>query len=72
MAEVQGQTQKVHRLGSKQSGAWGHIRGWNIGVAVEIDHVDGHDVVKVYRTGGSKRPHVREFIVEFTDETVPA
>ena len=71
MAEVQGQTQGVHRLGSKQSGAWGHVRGWNIGVVVEIAHVDGSDVVRVYRTGGSSQPHVREFIGEFTDEKVP-
>jgi hypothetical protein len=72
MAEVQGQSQKVHRVGSKESGAWGHIRGWNTGVIVEIRFVDGRDVVTIWRTGGSNSPYSRKFVAEFSDEKVPA
>ena len=39
--------------GTKGSGISAHVRGWNIGARVEISHVDGKDVVRVIRTGGS-------------------
>ena len=43
--------------GTVQSGLSAHIRGWNIGVSVEMDVDDqGNDVVKVFQTGGSNSP----------------
>jgi hypothetical protein len=41
------------RRGSKTSGLSGHLRGWNIGVRVELTHRDGVDVIEVYQTNGS-------------------
>jgi len=42
------------RMGTENSGIWGHIRGWNVGVEV-VGGVDseGNDVFTVYATGGS-------------------
>lgn len=71
MAEVQGQTLAVHRLGSKQSGAWGHVRGWDVGARVEISYENGQDVVRVYKTCGS-RGGSSELIAEFSGEPVNA
>ncbi len=43
------------RLGSKNSGISGHIRGWDIGgkVIVEWNEERQEDVVTIYLTGGS-------------------
>lgn len=67
-AAIQGHRGEASRLGTKQSGISGHIRGWNVGVAVYISHVDGKDVVSVYRTTGSNGcGYDRTLIAEFTD-----
>jgi hypothetical protein len=52
-ANIQGNRGEATRMGTKSSGLSGHIRGWNVGARVEVSHEDGHDVVRVYRTGGS-------------------
>ena len=54
-------------MGTKSSGIEGHIRGWNIGAKVYVDHVDGKDVVRVYRTKGSSGFGSGELIAEFTE-----
>ena len=43
------------RTGSKNSGIWAHIRGWDVGVKIcgRYDETTGKDVFDVYRTGGS-------------------
>lgn len=41
------------RIGTKNSGLEGHIRGWDSGVRVVAAHEDGKDVFYVYRTKGS-------------------
>lgn len=53
-SEIQGNRGMTSRIGTKNSGIWGHIRGWNTGVEVS-GYVDkeGRDVFKVYATGGS-------------------
>jgi hypothetical protein len=65
-AEIQGNRGLASRQGSKSSGIWGHIRGWNIGALVTCDHIDGRDVVRVYRTSGSNGGENDELIAEFT------
>lgn len=53
IASIQGNRGESTRLGSKSSGISASASGWNIGARVRIDHVDGKDVVRVFRTGGS-------------------
>lgn len=60
---------EVTKTGTKQSGMSAHIRGWDTGVKVELSHVNGEDVVKVYRTGGSNRNHDYILIAQYTQRT---
>lgn len=55
-AEIQGARGRASRLGTKQSGMWAHVRGWDIGVRIDIMHRDGRDIIMVYKTGGSTNP----------------
>ena len=48
--EVKGNRGKTSRCGSKASGIWGHIRGWNLGVFVDCRVVDGKDFLRPKRT----------------------
>ena len=52
-AEIQGNRGGASRMGSKDSGITGHIRGWHIGARVSCDHEDGFDVVEITGTKGS-------------------
>ena len=53
-AEIQGTAGSATRQGSKSSGIWGHIRGWNLGVRVDgFVNGKGNDHFRVYRTSGS-------------------
>jgi hypothetical protein len=57
-AEIQGSRERVTCMGTKLSGIAGHIHGCHTGVRVEIDW-DVRlclDHVRVYFTGGSRRP----------------
>jgi len=67
-ASIQGNRGSASRLGTKQSGISGHIRGWNVGAQVEINHENGKDVVRVYATNGSAG-HLRTLIAEFSEDT---
>ena len=53
-ADIQGNRGEATRMGSKDSGINGHIRGWGSGARVQcsVDR-DGNDVVDVYATSGS-------------------
>lgn len=54
MGSLQGSRGEATRTGTKTSGIGAHVRGWNTGVRVFVDHDSpGVDVVYVYRTGGS-------------------
>ena len=64
-ASIEGSRGEATRAGTKQSGMTGHIRGWDIGARVELSHVDGRDIVRVYRTGGS-HGYKSELIAEFS------
>lgn len=52
------------RRGFASRGMTAHVRGWDIGVYVDVRHVDGKDVFTVYRSGGSNQPSLREKIAE--------
>lgn len=52
-ASIQGQRGEATRMGSASSGIRGHVRGWNVGVAVEGRDDSGRDVFDVFATGGS-------------------
>lgn len=53
--ELQGNRRKVTRCGDKRSGMWCHVRGWHVGVEVEIvyDEKNDQDVITISRTTGS-------------------
>lgn len=60
------------RLGSKNSGASAGVAGWNTGVNVEIRHIDGKDVVFVWRTKGSNAHGFGTHLVAtWKDDEVP-
>lgn len=74
MAQFYGEIQgfaKTHasRRRSKSSGLWSHIRGWNIGVEVNVKHDDktGYDVISIYKTGGSNDSNRKELITEISE-----
>jgi len=50
---IQGCRGEVSRLGGKESGLRVTANGWHIGIRVELDHVNGKDIVTAYLTGGS-------------------
>lgn len=50
---LKGNRGQASRLGSKQSGLSVTANGWNDGVRIEVQHIDGQDHFFVWRTGGS-------------------
>ena len=54
-AEIQGNRGAATRMGGKESGIWGHIRGWGVGARVDCryDEKTDSDIVFVYATKGS-------------------
>jgi len=53
---MQGARGETTRCGTKTSGMWAHIRGWDVGCSVQLVHENGKDIVHVYKTGGSNYP----------------
>ncbi|VVB53332.1 Uncharacterised protein [uncultured archaeon] len=53
---MQGNRGQATRMGTKQSGLSGHVRGWNLGARVEAHEVAGQDIIEVAVTGGSNNP----------------
>lgn len=41
------------RCGTPSSGIWAHVRGWNLGIEVCGQVIDGHDNFVAYATTGS-------------------
>ena len=52
-ADIQGNRGAATRMGTKDSGIAGHIRGWKCGARVSCDCVNGEDVCTVTATAGS-------------------
>ena len=55
-ASIQGNRSEATRMGTPNSGIYGHVRGWDIGARVDcaVD-TDGNDIVTVRITRGSNR-----------------
>ena len=68
-ASIQGNRGEASRMGSKNSGIEGHIRGWNIGARVVcfVDKKTGKDTVRVFKTAGSSGFGDSSLIAEFTE-----
>ncbi len=52
-ATIQGNRKEASRLGTKDSGITATIDGWDDGVLVVVDHIDGKDVFQIYSSGGT-------------------
>lgn len=66
-ASIQGNKGRATRCGSKSSGMLAHIRGWDIGVYVELKvNERGQDEIELYLTGGSNKEDARDFIGVYT------
>ena len=63
-ARIKGNRGKATRQGTKKSGIYAHISGWDIGIEVEgfIDE-DGKDRFIIRKTGGSNNPARKKHIV---------
>ena len=68
--EIQGNRGEATRMGTKNSGFRGHIRGWHIGVSIECSYNEelGKDVIRIYKTGGSAGYCSNEFITELIED----
>lgn len=67
-AEIQGNRGVASRQGSRGSGIWGHIRGWNVGIRVVGDVTEeGDDVFSVWLTSGSNGYKSSKFIGTFKE-----
>lgn len=64
---VQGNRGAASRCGSKNSGMTVTANGWDVGAVIEIDHINGRDVVKVYKTSGSNGYGGRQLVAEFEE-----
>ena len=61
---LEGNRGGVSRLGGKSSGLTVKADGWESGVKVEAYHIDGKDVFRIYKTGGSNARTNSELIAE--------
>jgi len=55
-AIIKGNRGEASRLGSKSSGLEARVNGWDVGVYVEVHHIEGKDRILIYSTGGSNAP----------------
>ena len=55
-ASIKGSRGEATRMGTKNSGLSGHIRGWHIGCRVELSHFEGEDYATIFLTHGSASP----------------
>ena len=67
---MQGQRGMVSRLGSRQSGLTATANGWNFGITVYLEHVDGGDKATVYLTGGSNARETPKLLGHFTRKDI--
>ena len=67
--EMTGNRGTATREGTKESGFVAHIRGWNIGVQVDISvNSEGKDEVTVWLTGGSNGAIERKLMFRETEK----
>ena len=65
---IEGNRGAASRMGTAKSGFWAHIRGWNVGIRVQLSTDGDYDVCRVYKTPGSNRAGCDELIGTFTDK----
>lgn len=56
---------EASRLGTKASGVTARARGWDIGGAAQVEHVNGDDIVRLYVDGGSNSGRSAELVATF-------
>jgi len=62
-ASIQGNRGAATRQGTSQSGVFGHLRGWHVGVRVNmVDDEEGRDVGYIYLTSGSNDDRSLQYI----------
>ena len=61
---VEGSRNGTSRLGGKSSGLLVEANGWTSGGKVRALHIDGQDVFRIYKTGGSNGPISPDILVE--------
>ena len=63
-ASIKGNRGEATRMGTKNSGMHGHIRGWDIGCEVEMRYNEetGKDEVHIYLTSGSRGSGIDQLI----------
>ena len=59
---MQGNRGAATRMGTPTSGIGAHLRGWDLGIAVDVEDSNGTDVAYVYATGGSNNPNTRTLL----------
>jgi hypothetical protein len=52
-ANIKGNRGEATRGGSKESGMYAHIRGWDVGCRVYLSHDGNRDMCSVFITSGS-------------------
>ena len=64
---IEGNRGETSRLGTKTSGFYARIDGWNKGITVRAwyDEATDEDVFEVHRSGGSNNPAAIEFLGEW-------
>ena len=68
--EIQGSRGEATRCGTEDSGMYGHIRGWGVGVSVTMERQDGKDVAVVRKTGGSNGYSAEVIFYAYEDGTI--
>lgn len=67
-ASIKGSRGEATRQGTPKSGITGHVRGWDFGIKVVGQDIDGTDKFWVYLTSGSSDKGKDKFIGTFTAE----
>jgi len=70
--DLQGSRGQATRLGTKQSGITGHLRGWNVGAKVDVSYNEStqEDEVRICLTSGSNNNQPSIFLGKFTKQNV--
>ena len=69
-ANIQGSRGEATRMGTKNSGMEGHIRGWGSGGKVVMEHIEDKDVCFIYATGGSNYGSRKILIAKIKDGVI--
>ena len=65
---VKGGRGEASRLGHKTTGLTTTCNSWNLGIKVDVMHVNGQDIFEVYKTGGSRKASNPELIATITND----